>query len=315
MPSNQIANSSPPSRATMSPGRLAVRSRAAVARNARSPASWPQRSFSVLKLSRSMNISVPGSLSRSSRSMRRTMSLGERAAVVDAGQRIGAGLAGHFLLDRAMFQHDADGADAGTEQRQVIGVERTLGRVAPDDEAGTTVEPGRASRRPGRHGRPGPHIASGPLTPSRSAPIASSRTDATSPPTSCSRPGGGALSPRVRSRRAIRIEQRLLRGFAAFHDQRAIGAQRADQRLQRPLHHAGCEDFGVHVPDDVVDQLRPAQRAGHRRVGAVVFGDVAPHAAGADMGAVTVEQGRHRDAHPAQFAIRALQPDPPVAQG
>ncbi len=53
IPSAIIRNSSPPQRATVSPGRTAAINRWPTATSARSPAAWPRRSLSDLKLSRS----------------------------------------------------------------------------------------------------------------------------------------------------------------------------------------------------------------------------------------------------------------------
>ena len=53
--SQSTANSSPPSRPTLSLSRSASSTRAAVVRSRRSPASWPSESLITLKRSRSMN--------------------------------------------------------------------------------------------------------------------------------------------------------------------------------------------------------------------------------------------------------------------
>ncbi len=53
--SSSTPNSSPPSRATVSPGRTQRPSRAPTAARSRSPAAWPRLSLTTLKSSRSMN--------------------------------------------------------------------------------------------------------------------------------------------------------------------------------------------------------------------------------------------------------------------
>ena len=58
MPSRRIANSSPPRRATVSDGRVALTSRCAAAWSRRSPASCPSESLTYLKLSRSRNMTA-----------------------------------------------------------------------------------------------------------------------------------------------------------------------------------------------------------------------------------------------------------------
>ena len=56
MPSSRIANSSPPKRATVSAGRTATSRRVPTSWRTVSPAAWPRLSFTVLKSSRSMNM-------------------------------------------------------------------------------------------------------------------------------------------------------------------------------------------------------------------------------------------------------------------
>ena len=54
-PKASTANSSPPSRATVSEGRMSFSSRRAIATSRRSPTEWPRLSLTVLKRSRSRN--------------------------------------------------------------------------------------------------------------------------------------------------------------------------------------------------------------------------------------------------------------------
>ena len=58
MPSTRTANSSPPSRATVSEERVVLTMRCATACSSRSPASWPSESLMFLKLSRSRNMTA-----------------------------------------------------------------------------------------------------------------------------------------------------------------------------------------------------------------------------------------------------------------
>ncbi len=55
MASARMANSSPPSRATVSPGRRKERKRRAMEISSRSPTAWPRLSLTFLKRSRSRN--------------------------------------------------------------------------------------------------------------------------------------------------------------------------------------------------------------------------------------------------------------------
>ena len=68
-PSHSTANSSPPMRATVSPGRTLADSRTATAASSSSPARWPRLSLRSLKPSRSTKIRVTGSSGRSWRAL------------------------------------------------------------------------------------------------------------------------------------------------------------------------------------------------------------------------------------------------------
>jgi hypothetical protein len=63
-PGRRIANSSPPSRATTSLSRTTLLRREATSCSTRSPASWPKRSLTFLKLSRSRSSSAGGGVPR-----------------------------------------------------------------------------------------------------------------------------------------------------------------------------------------------------------------------------------------------------------
>ena len=65
--SSRTANSSPPSRAAVSPAGAIAATRAAAATRTRVAAAWPNRSLSVLKLSRSMNSTATGPRSPAAR--------------------------------------------------------------------------------------------------------------------------------------------------------------------------------------------------------------------------------------------------------
>ena len=58
--SHRTTNSSPPSRAAVSPSRMQASSRSAVSTSTASPASWPRLSLTSLKWSRSQNSSAIG---------------------------------------------------------------------------------------------------------------------------------------------------------------------------------------------------------------------------------------------------------------
>jgi hypothetical protein len=65
-----IRNSSPPKRATMSPGRRLSRSRAAISASTASPAAWPKVSFTALKRSTSATITAKGRAAARASAMR-----------------------------------------------------------------------------------------------------------------------------------------------------------------------------------------------------------------------------------------------------
>ena len=93
---------------------LAVRS------STSSPTSWPSRSFTGLKSSRSANSSVPGCVLTIEPIDVAFHFLEEGAAVEQPGQRVGARLSRHFLLDRLVLQHHADQAGRGADQQLVL---------------------------------------------------------------------------------------------------------------------------------------------------------------------------------------------------
>ena len=66
--SSSSANSSPPNRATVSPGRADALSRSPTTTSSWSPTGWPRLSFTTLKSSRSRNSTATGPSSRSARS-------------------------------------------------------------------------------------------------------------------------------------------------------------------------------------------------------------------------------------------------------
>ncbi len=85
--SSRITNSSPPSRATVSPLATQERSRSATSCSSMSPFWWPSVSLSTLKLSRSMNISAP--FARSGRiGQRGVQPVHQQLAVGQLGQRV-----------------------------------------------------------------------------------------------------------------------------------------------------------------------------------------------------------------------------------
>ena len=80
----RIANSSPPSRATVSSARSALRRRSPQICSSRSPAAWPSESLTCLKSSRSRKATTAGS----PRGQRLGDALLEQRAVGEAGQRV-----------------------------------------------------------------------------------------------------------------------------------------------------------------------------------------------------------------------------------
>ncbi len=87
-----IANSSPLSRPTVSPGRTAARSRAATWRSSSSPAAWPRVSLTCLNRSRSQKRTADvGAVGRPS-AMRLDEPVEEEHAVRQAGERVVRGL-------------------------------------------------------------------------------------------------------------------------------------------------------------------------------------------------------------------------------
>ena len=110
----RIANSSPPSRASMSPGRTWARSRSAIVVSNSSPALCPRLSLTSLKSSRSSSSRVTGAPSLSCD--RPFEPLAEQGPVGHAGQRVGErlalqlGLEGPPAADVAQADH---GAPAG----------------------------------------------------------------------------------------------------------------------------------------------------------------------------------------------------------
>ena len=88
--SSMTTNSSPPSRATVSPSRTHAARRWATCCSSRSPMSWPRVSLRVLKLSRSMNSSAPCRCAGAG-SDRLVQPVDQQAAVGQTGQRIEEG--------------------------------------------------------------------------------------------------------------------------------------------------------------------------------------------------------------------------------
>ena len=247
-PSSHSANSSPPSRATRSVGRTYA------AQQAGDDAAAPRRrhrgrgvSLSGLKLSRSTNISVPGSPSTLQPVDPPRQLLQEGAPVEQPGQRIGARLPRHFALDRLVLQNHAHDRGGRGGQHPLVGVPRPPARLratAPAPPArrnGSGV--GQTSTR-----RPSDATA---WTGSsrRRAPAAPSRSAAPQAAGARRRGAGPRLACRRRACPAPRSPRRRWHG----------------QRFQRRLHHARRQHLLAHPPQDVVEHLAAAQRAGHCR--------------------------------------------------
>ena len=155
-PSIRIANSSPPSRATVSALRAQARNRSAAAMSSRSPSAWPRLSFTVLKSSRSRNSTVTGVPAALRQRQRVAHPVAEQRAVGEPGERIVERLVDELLLQPAPLAHVAgvehDALDRRVVQqvrRQDLGVEpRAVGLAeAPLDRARSRRAP---ARRRGR---------------------------------------------------------------------------------------------------------------------------------------------------------------------
>ena len=121
--SMRTPNSSPPKRATMSPGRRWARRRGATARSRASPAWWPRLSLISLKWSRSRKRIPIGEPEAVARLQRVVEGVDEAEAVRQSGQRVvqdavAQGLVGGVALDR-VGQHVGGGLDEG----DVLGTE------------------------------------------------------------------------------------------------------------------------------------------------------------------------------------------------
>ena len=102
-----MANSSPPSRATVSAARAQERNRSAAAMRSRSPSAWPRLSLTLLKSSRSRKSTVIGLPLPLGQRERVAHPVAEERAVGEAGERIVERLVGELLLQPLPLAHVA----------------------------------------------------------------------------------------------------------------------------------------------------------------------------------------------------------------
>ena len=98
--SQQITNSSPPSRATVSSGRTVARRRVATSRSRASPPAWPMESLTALKWSTSRKSTATPDSRRSARSSAWASRSRRRARFGQAGEAVVEGLVEQRLLGR-----------------------------------------------------------------------------------------------------------------------------------------------------------------------------------------------------------------------
>ena len=162
--SRMIPNSSPPKRATVSPGRRPPTSRWPTAASSRSPTAWPTLSLMTLNRSRSSRMTAIGS--------RSSVRWPARAWRDPVGQQLAVGQAGRRVVERAALRH--------VEEPRVV--ERDRGQLG---EAGEGVR-----------SRAAPNARS-------VVPEASPRTPTTRPPEASGTPTTDPNVPVGRSRRAV----------------------------------------------------------------------------------------------------------------
>ena len=149
-PSSRIANSSPPNRATVSAGRTTPSSRPATSLRIASPAGCPRLSLTVLKSSRSTNITQISDAHAHGRAESVLHAVGEERAVGEVGDRIVEGLMGELLLERLPLADVAAVQDDPTYVLVLAGVACAAPRIGasgrPDGAASTRTcaSPGRA---------------------------------------------------------------------------------------------------------------------------------------------------------------------------
>ena len=112
MYSMSTANSSPPRRAAVSACRMQPSRTSATARSNSSPVEWPRLSLTVLKLSRSKNMTAIGPALRSMRATAWFRRSAEERLVGQAGERVVEGLIGQLRLEPCLFGAVAEAPDA-----------------------------------------------------------------------------------------------------------------------------------------------------------------------------------------------------------
>ena len=135
-----MPNSSPPKRATMSPGRRWARRRGATARSSSSPAWWPRLSLISLKWSRSRKRIPIGEPEAVGPLQRLAEGVDEAEPVGQAGERVvqdavAQGLVGGVALDRV-----GEHVGGGLHEGDVLGAEAVgLGRVDVEHAEGVVL--------------------------------------------------------------------------------------------------------------------------------------------------------------------------------
>ena len=109
--STSTANSSPPSRAAVSPRARNEAAAASSSTSSWSPVAWPKLSLTFLKSSRSMNSTVTGRAAAPRAHERVLQPLREQHAVGEVGERVVERLVGEALLEHLALVHAAQGQD------------------------------------------------------------------------------------------------------------------------------------------------------------------------------------------------------------
>ena len=138
--STRMPNSSPPKRATMSPGRRWARRRGATARSSSSPAWWPRLSLISLKWSRSRKripTGVPETVARFERLRQR---VDEAEPVGEPGERVVEDAVAQRLVGGVALDRVGEDVRRGLDEVDVLrGEAARLGRVDVEDAEGPVL--------------------------------------------------------------------------------------------------------------------------------------------------------------------------------
>ena len=119
----RIPNSSPPKRATMSPGRRCARRRGATARSSASPAWWPRLSLISLKWSRSRKRIPTGEPETRGPPQRVVERVDEAEPVGQAGERVVEDAVAQRLVGGVALEGVGEDVGAGLQEGDVLGGE------------------------------------------------------------------------------------------------------------------------------------------------------------------------------------------------